>query len=305
MVTAQRHPAPPGLLGLDRTQLGREAQVRRRLRPGADDLWLPGLESVEPYGPADAALFEFLVGPFSADVLTFLPLAHRGDGRVLDLGSGDGRLALPLARHGFDVDAVDRDRAALIRLDQRYRQVRAGRARLGRVAGHHADLRDVDLPEPAYGLVLLAGCVLAALTAAARLRLFQRVAGALAAGGRLAFDYCHHEPVAVRQEPERLWAFRVPRFDGVEQTVIAEQQLDLDRGTETISYFSEETGGGQTRRRTWTTVKQLIDPATVRAELAAAGLTVETSPHRRVGPGVTSTLMVCRPAGPAQSGGGR
>ena len=51
-------------------------------------------------------------GPPSIEILELLDRLPRG-GRVLDLGCGDGRNAIPLARAGHRVTAVDRSRWAL------------------------------------------------------------------------------------------------------------------------------------------------------------------------------------------------
>lgn len=54
-------------------------------------------------------------GPPSLEILELLDRLPRG-ARVLDLGCGDGRNAIPLARAGHRVTAVDRSRAALAAL---------------------------------------------------------------------------------------------------------------------------------------------------------------------------------------------
>ncbi|HUG39708.1 MAG TPA: class I SAM-dependent methyltransferase [Longimicrobiales bacterium] len=68
---------------------------------------------------ADARPF----GPLSVEILELLDRLPRG-ARVLDLGAGDGRNAIPLARAGHRVTAVDRSRWALAAL--RRAAIRAG-----------------------------------------------------------------------------------------------------------------------------------------------------------------------------------
>ncbi|WP_338702057.1 class I SAM-dependent methyltransferase [Streptomyces sp. Q6] len=74
-------------------------------------------------------------------------------GRALDLGCGPGRNAVHLARHGFDVDAVDlsatavawgRERAAAAGVDVRF---------------HQGDIFTAHLPDGAYDLVYDSGCL--------------------------------------------------------------------------------------------------------------------------------------------------
>ena len=54
---------------------------------------------------------------FDDDLYFYLSLVE--EGRVLDLGCGTGRLALPLAQHGFEIVGVDRSAAMLKRAKQR------------------------------------------------------------------------------------------------------------------------------------------------------------------------------------------
>jgi len=48
-------------------------------------------------------------GRYSADLALWAELAGRERGPVLDVGAGTGRVALPLARAGHDVTALDRE----------------------------------------------------------------------------------------------------------------------------------------------------------------------------------------------------
>ncbi len=54
-----------------------------------------------------AAILDLEQGPDDADVAFFTDIARRTGGPVLDLGCGVGRLALPIARAGIDVTALD------------------------------------------------------------------------------------------------------------------------------------------------------------------------------------------------------
>jgi SAM-dependent methyltransferase len=78
-------------------------------------------------------------GAYDADLPLWRELAAQADGPVLDVGAGTGRVALDLARHGFEVIALDADAGLLAAL-----AVRAARERL-EVATVHADARAFDL----------------------------------------------------------------------------------------------------------------------------------------------------------------
>ncbi len=72
------------------------------------------------------------------DLDLYLALAERAGGRILEIGVGTGRLAVPLATAGWSVVGVDRDPAMLARA--RVRATAAG-ARGGRPAGARRDRR--------------------------------------------------------------------------------------------------------------------------------------------------------------------
>jgi SAM-dependent methyltransferase len=57
-----------------------------------------------------ASIYDRLVG-FEEDVGFYESLAQRYGGPVLEIGAGTGRIALPLARRGYDVVALDRSEA--------------------------------------------------------------------------------------------------------------------------------------------------------------------------------------------------
>ena len=60
-------------------------------------------------------LYDLDWGEFADDLLFYENLARRGGGPVLELGTGTGRAAIPLARAGFDVWGLDSSEAMLDR----------------------------------------------------------------------------------------------------------------------------------------------------------------------------------------------
>jgi SAM-dependent methyltransferase len=105
--------------------------------------------------------------------------------RVLDIGAGTGRNLLPLARAGFQVDAIE-PAPALAEI------LAAELARAGLAARvFHGDplAAGIGLPAGPYHLVLLSGVVSSHVRDAARCRtLLADAARALARGGLLVFD---------------------------------------------------------------------------------------------------------------------
>ncbi|GHA64094.1 SAM-dependent methyltransferase [Streptomyces termitum] len=258
-----------------------------RLHPDA----LPGLESVSATDEGSVWLHDALLGPHSADIVRYLGLARSVGGPVLDLGSGAGRLAVPFARHGFAVEAVDRDASALERLEGWARRI--GPQVAGLVVTRRADLGELRLAG-SYRLALLAGAMVSAVPPARRPGLLREVASHLADGGALALDYTAHELPGLIAEPRRTWAFQVPRFDGIDEWVVARQVFDLAAMSERITYCSARTGKTSSERTVLTTDKWIVDPDRLAAELHAAGLRVEGRRRHRIDERTESVLLVCR-----------
>jgi SAM-dependent methyltransferase len=98
-------------------------------------------------------------------------------GRALDLACGSGRDAVFLAMHGFDVEAWDRDAAALETVER----IRAPSRRAG-VRTRRIDLEapDVSLGEAAWDLIVCVRFL--------ERPLFPAITRALAPGGHLVYD---------------------------------------------------------------------------------------------------------------------
>jgi SAM-dependent methyltransferase len=128
----------------------------------------------------DPARYDAEYGEIDDAARFFLALAESAGRRVLDLGCGTGRLAIPLARVGKEVTALDRSRAMLA-----YAERKAGTLGVRWVEG---DLRSFDLGGQ-FDLILACGHAFQALLTEADQRTFLRCARRhLAADGRLAFD---------------------------------------------------------------------------------------------------------------------
>jgi SAM-dependent methyltransferase len=185
------------------------------------------------------------------DVQFYLAQAARAGGAVLELGSGTGRILLPLAREGHSVVGLDGSRAMLERCEARLRaepdDVRA------RVALHHGDARDFDLGRR-FDLVIAPFRVLQhVVTIDDQLRLLAAVGRHLVPGGRFVFDVFNpslrallsHDGVEHEDTPEtplpdgRTFrrAARVPRV----------RWLDQVNDVELVYYVSAHAGAPPVR----------------------------------------------------------
>jgi len=103
-----------------------------------------------------------------------------GDGPVLELGAGTGRLAVPLARAGLEVHALDASRAMLAQL--------AAKSGGDQVHCHLGDMA-TDLPAGPFTLTFVAVNTFFNVTEEARQReVFRSVASRLAPGGRFVIE---------------------------------------------------------------------------------------------------------------------
>ncbi|MHC0429897.1 class I SAM-dependent methyltransferase [Streptomyces sp. O3] len=298
-VTPALDPVPPSRPArtprgpLTGTQPGTHPGTHPGAHPGAHPaaVQLPGLESVAPHPQDELWLHDSLLGPYSGDIVDFLRLARSTGGPVLDLGAGYGRLAVPFARHGFTVEAVDRDADSLRRL--RAWADRIGPRVRGRVTTTHADLAALRLDRE-YQLALLAGAMISGVHPGARPRMLREIASHLGSGGALALDYTAHETAGLAEDPCRSWPFQVPRFDGVAEWVVARQVFDPAAMSERITYYREHSDKTRVRRSVTSTVKWIVNPDHLARELRAAGLHVADLRQQRLDHRTRAVLLVCR-----------
>src|SRR4051794_31621125 len=72
----------------------------------------------DPYSPI-AEIYDFSYDGFDEDVDFYENLARAGNGTVLELGAGSGRVAIPLAAHGYKVTGIDTSESMLAKARER------------------------------------------------------------------------------------------------------------------------------------------------------------------------------------------
>lgn len=134
------------------------------------------------YGNDFAPVYDDLYPSAPDDALSFLAEMAAPGGRVLELGIGTGRFALPLARRGLKVHGVDASPAMVERL-----RAKPAGADIPVTMGDFADVSGV--PGAPFDLAFVAfNTFFALLTQEAQLRCFSSVASVLAPGGRFVVE---------------------------------------------------------------------------------------------------------------------
>jgi SAM-dependent methyltransferase len=204
------------------------------------DEWYPGADDVD-------AVVEFV-----AELAARSPAA-----RVLELGVGTGRLAIPLATRGMDVQGVDVSASMLDRLRARDPE--------GRVAVTAGDMVD-DQPDGPFEVVLVAYNTLFNLESAERqAACFRAAAERLAPGGALVVE------AFVPDDPPREGSTLEVRSMTVSEVVLSVSTHD-PAGQRAHGHFVHLADGAAVRLRPWSI--RYAAPAELDAMATAAGLSL-------------------------------
>lgn len=206
-------------------------------------------------------------GSYRVDEALWRDLA--GDGPVLDVGAGTGRVALDLAARGLDVTAVDLDPALLAELDRRAEA--AGLS--GRIRTVAADARELELGERFAAVLVPMQTIQLLEGPAGRAPFLARARAHLGPGGILAAALAdamegYDATTAIPPLPD------MGEFDG---RVYASRPIAVvDEGRALAIHRLREVVAPDGSRATTEDVVRLdhLPPGTLAEEAAAAGLAV-------------------------------
>lgn len=185
-------------------------------------------------------------------------------GRVLELGVGTGRLAIPMAAAGLDVVGIDSSTAMLAKLDERVAATTAGQMRVHAVRGDMVD----DLPDGPFDACLVAyNTIFNLVDADAQRRCFSEVAARLRPGGRFVVEAIVPDDEAPTGQHVGVRSMSVDRV----VLSVSDHRPDEQR---TSGQFVEFTEAGGIRLRPWSI--RWASPSELDEMAAGAGLRVES-----------------------------
>lgn len=185
-------------------------------------------------------------------------------GRVLELGVGTGRLAIPMAAAGLDVVGIDSSEAMLAKLAERVARMPAGSMPLHARRGDMVD----DLPDGPFDACLVAyNTIFNLLDADAQRKCFFEVAARLRPGGRFIVEAIVPDDEAPTGQHVSVRSISVDRV----VLSVSDHRPDEHR---TSGQFVEFTETGGVRLRPWSI--RWASPGELDEMAAAAGLRVES-----------------------------
>lgn len=213
------------------------------------------------YGRAFADVYDdWYAGVSDVDATVAELVELAGDGPVLELGIGTGRLAIPLAERGphLTVVGIDASEEMLARL--------SARPHPSTLAAHVGDMVD-DLPTGPFSLVFVAyNTIFNLLTAERQQACFHAVASRLAAGGRFVVE------AFVPDDPPRDGDHVDVRTLSADRVVLSISRHD-SAGQRADGQFVELTEAGGVRLRPWSI--RYAPPDELDLMAGRAGLDVE------------------------------
>ncbi len=204
------------------------------------------------------------------DVPFWRRLGTAADGLVLELGSGTGRVTMPLARAGVQTVGVDRSAEMLAFARRRLKRSRlAGRVRLVR-----GDIRHLPFPDATFRLVIGPYGVMQSLLREGDLAAaLQSVARVLAPGATFGLELVADLPSW--QEYQRRVTFKGRRRSSqTHVTLIESVRQDRQRGLTLFDQEFTERRARATTRQTFTLAFRTLSVPQMVRRLDKAGLEV-------------------------------
>lgn len=159
---------------------------------------------------SDAAYYTKTYAGRLEDVAYYVDLAVQLGGEVLEYGTGNGRIALPIARHGIPVTGIDASRPMLD--DFRERLAKEPAEVQKRITLREGDMRTTKLRKKFPVVLCTFNTILHLYTHEDLAAFFARVQAHLAPGGRFVVDLSTPSLADLAHDPDPTRERKMPRF---------------------------------------------------------------------------------------------
>ena len=199
-----------------------------------------------------ARYYDMDVSEETDDIAMYLALAAASDGPVLELASGSGRIAVPLAEASHPVVGVDMDRAMLDRARARWSAAKTVAVTGGPLELVQSDMRDLALEERFDLAILAFNSLLVLPDRGSQEAAIQVMADHLSPDGRAVLDVWLPSPDDLALYDGRLieeWV-RMDPTTGEQVAKLASARLDRETSKATVDTFFDAWHEGEAPRRT-------------------------------------------------------
>jgi SAM-dependent methyltransferase len=194
---------------------------------------------VSEYEPF-AEIYDDWASHMTEDVYFYVDLAREAEGPVVELAVGNGRVAIPVAKAiGRTVIGVDLSPAMLEQARERAEKEGV------ELELREGDMRELELDEPAALVYSPFRSLLHMPSWADRRRVFERVAAALRAGGRFAWNAFVFDPEIAHELAGRV------REHGEGSRILERVEYDPTDSRIDITAWIDEEGKDERRLRLW------------------------------------------------------
>jgi len=211
---------------------------------------LPARDNALHYGPEAARWYDAVNAWRVSDVAFYTREAQTWagpGGALLELGAGQGRVALPLARAGFRVSALESSPPMVAALQAKLRAEDPLVA--GRVEVLAEDMRRFDLDRLYRFIYLPFNTMLMLSQPHERQKMLERVREHLAPSGAFAFDFFTPDPKYLLDQPD--WVLELdfetddPEFGRVRVQREVTSRHDLGKQVKQVRFRNHVLRGGQ------------------------------------------------------------
>lgn len=210
------------------------------------------------------------------DVAFYLAAAQHCGGPILELGCGDGRLTIPLARAGYATAGIDVSHPMLTRCRRRLAAERPAVAE--RVSLLEADATALDLGDARFPLIVIPFNVLILMAERPRQRALLDVAARhLAPGGRVVLDVMNPLVLSLGGDssPQPSMPRRNPATGNVYVKHAVTSRIDADQRQRIYGWYEEQLPSGAAFTSDFSYWWRLIFRGEMTALLELSGLAEE------------------------------